>query len=172
MEIGERFDPLAGVTAQDAEDGEITLTEKNIIDNDIDIAKAGTYHVTYRVTDQNGASTQKTITVTIKEKAVDQPELPQTPESPQTPEVPQTPEAPQTPESPQTPEAPQTPGAPQKPAEPQTPNQPAHTAETPKQPLPPKTGDLTQIEETLFILLGTVGIFVTLVWKKRKRNEH
>lgn len=56
--------------------------------------------------------------------------------------------------------------------EPQTPNQPAHTAETPKQPLPPKTGDLTQIEETLFILLGTVGIFVALVWKKRKRNEH
>ena len=125
MEIGERFDPLAGVTAQDAEDGEITLTEENIIDNDVDTSKAGTYHVTYRVTDQNGASTEKTITVTIKEKTVDQPESPQT-----------------------------------------------HTAETPKQPLPPKTGDLTQIEETLFILLGTVGIFVALVWKKRKRNEH
>ena len=107
MEIGERFDPLAGVTAQDAEDGEITLTEENIIDNDVDTSKAGTYHVTYRVTDQNGASTEKTITVTIKEKTVDQPESPQTPEKPHTP------------------------GAPQKPAEPQTPNQPAHTAETP-----------------------------------------
>lgn len=68
LEIGERFDPLAGVTAQDAEDGEITLTEENIIDNDVDTSKAGTYHVTYRVTDQNGASTEKTITVTIKEK--------------------------------------------------------------------------------------------------------
>ena len=43
MEIGERFDPLAGVTAQDAEDGEITLTEENIIDNDVDTSKAGTY---------------------------------------------------------------------------------------------------------------------------------
>ena len=148
LEIGERFDPLAGVTAQDAEDGEITLTEENIIDNDVDTSKAGTYHVTYRVTDQNGASTEKTITVTIKEKTVDQPESPQTPEKPHTP------------------------GAPQKPAEPQTPNQPAHTAETPKQPLPPKTGDLTQRQETLLILIGTVGIFVALVWKKRKRNEH
>ena len=68
MEIGERFDPLAGVTAQDAEDGEITLTEENIIDNDVDTSKAGTYHVTYRVTDQNGASTEKTITVTIKKR--------------------------------------------------------------------------------------------------------
>ena len=88
MEIGERFDPLAGVTAQDAEDGEITLTEENIIDNDVDTSKAGTYHVTYRVTDQNGASTEKTITVTIKEKTVDQPESPQTPAEPQTPNQP------------------------------------------------------------------------------------
>lgn len=66
LEIGERFDPLEGVTAEDQEDGEITLTEKNILVNDVDTSKEGAYHVTYRVTDQEGASAEKTITVTVK----------------------------------------------------------------------------------------------------------
>lgn len=34
------------------------------------MSKAGTYHVTYKVTDKNGASVEKTITVTVKEKVV------------------------------------------------------------------------------------------------------
>ena len=37
----------------------ITLTKDNIIANDVDTSKAGTYHVTYKVTDKNGASPKK-----------------------------------------------------------------------------------------------------------------
>ena len=33
----------------------------------------GTYHVTFRVVDKNGAITEKTITVTVKEKATNKP---------------------------------------------------------------------------------------------------
>ena len=40
-------------------DGTITLTKENIISNDVDTSKAGTYHVTYKVTDKNGASIEK-----------------------------------------------------------------------------------------------------------------
>ena len=42
------------------------MTKDNIIANDVNTSKAGTYHVTYKVTDKNGASTEKTITVTVK----------------------------------------------------------------------------------------------------------
>lgn len=57
------FDPLKVVTATDKEDGTITLTKDNIIVNDFDTSKADTYHVTYKVIDRNGATTENTITV-------------------------------------------------------------------------------------------------------------
>lgn len=65
---GDKFDPLQGVTAHDVEDGEIILTNANIIANDVNPDKAGEYHITYKVTDKNGVSTEKTITVTVKPK--------------------------------------------------------------------------------------------------------
>ena len=71
LNVGDTFDPLAGVTATDKEDGAITLTKDNVIANDVDTSKAGTYHVTYKVTDKNGASTEKTITVTVKQNTGD-----------------------------------------------------------------------------------------------------
>ncbi|EHQ8840234.1 DUF5011 domain-containing protein, partial [Enterococcus faecalis] len=40
----------------------------NIIANNVDTSKIGRYSVTYKVTDSNGASTTKTIIVTVKEK--------------------------------------------------------------------------------------------------------
>ncbi len=73
LNVGDMFDPLANVTATDTEDGIITLTKDNIIANDVDTSKAGTYHVTFRVVDKNGAITEKTITVTVKEKATNKP---------------------------------------------------------------------------------------------------
>ena len=69
LTVGDIFNPLDGVTAHDTEDGDITLTKANIISNDVDMSKAGTYTVTYKVTDSKGASTVKTITVTVNEKA-------------------------------------------------------------------------------------------------------
>lgn len=38
------------------------------IHNSVDTTQAGTYEVTYKVTDSQGASSTKTITVTVKEK--------------------------------------------------------------------------------------------------------
>ena len=59
LNVGDTFEPLANVTATDKEDGTITLTKDNIVANDVDTSKAGTYHVTYKVTDKNGASAKK-----------------------------------------------------------------------------------------------------------------
>ncbi len=62
--VGDTFDPKAGVTATDAEDGDLTakiIVEKNYVDT----TKAGKYEVTYKVTDNQGATRTKTITVTV-----------------------------------------------------------------------------------------------------------
>ena len=68
LTVGDKFDPLDGVTAFDEEDKDITLTQANIIANNVDTSVAGTYNVTYKVTDKNGASTVKTITVIVNPK--------------------------------------------------------------------------------------------------------
>lgn len=67
LTVGDSFDVMAGVTALDKEDGD--LTDKiEVINNTVDTSKAGTYTVTYKVTDSNGASVTKTITITVKDK--------------------------------------------------------------------------------------------------------
>lgn len=67
LTVGDNFDAMAGVTANDKEDG--VLTDKiEIRGNTVDTSKAGTYTVTYKVTDKDGASAMKTITVTVKDK--------------------------------------------------------------------------------------------------------
>ena len=91
LNVGDTFDPLANVTATDKEDGTIILTKDNIIANDVDTSKAGTYHVTYKVTDKNGASTEKIITVTVKEKTTNKPVSPQQPQKPNKPTTPTNP---------------------------------------------------------------------------------
>ena len=66
LQVGDEFNPLAGITAEDDEDGKIVLTEANIIKNTVNMKEAGTYEVTYKVTDSKGASAVKTITVIVK----------------------------------------------------------------------------------------------------------
>ena len=80
--VGDTFDPKAGVTAKDAEDGD--LTDKiEVVKNTVDTKKAGKYEVTYKVTDSDGATRTKTIKVTVKEKApVPSPDKDKTPTSP------------------------------------------------------------------------------------------
>lgn len=63
--VGDAFDPRKDVTATDTEDGDLT-GKIQITANTVDTSRAGTYTVTYRVTDKDGASTAKTITVTVK----------------------------------------------------------------------------------------------------------
>ena len=69
LTVGDNFNPLDGVTVHDTEDGDIILTEANIISNNVDMSQAGTYSITYKVTDSKGATTVKTITVTVNSKA-------------------------------------------------------------------------------------------------------
>lgn len=67
LTVGDTFDPKDGVTATDAEDG--NLTAKIIVEkNDVDTTKAGKYEVTYKVSDSQGATRTKTITVTVNPK--------------------------------------------------------------------------------------------------------
>ncbi|KGL38872.1 immunoglobulin-like domain-containing protein [Listeria booriae] len=61
---GGSFDPMAGVTASDVEDGNLT-SSISVTANDVDTSVEGTYHVTYSVTDSDGNTTTKTITVTV-----------------------------------------------------------------------------------------------------------
>ena len=67
LTVGDTFDPKADVTAEDVEDGD--LTDKiEVLKNEVDTTKSGKYEVTYKVTDNQGASRTKTITVTINPK--------------------------------------------------------------------------------------------------------
>ena len=60
--LNSEFDPLEGVTASDEEDGEITDIEYK---GTINTKEVGDYKVTYMVTDKNGQTTEKTITVKV-----------------------------------------------------------------------------------------------------------
>ena len=67
LTVGDAFDPMADVTATDAEDGNLT-NKIEILKNDVDTTKPGKYEVTYKVTDSKGASYTKSITVTVNPK--------------------------------------------------------------------------------------------------------
>ena len=74
LTVGDTFNPLDGVTASDKEDGDIT-EKVEVLSNDVDTSKAGTYTVIYKVTDSKGASSTKTITVTVKGKDTQKPTI-------------------------------------------------------------------------------------------------
>ena len=67
LTVGDTFDPKADVTAADEEDGDIT-DKIEVLKNEVDTTKPGKYEVTYKVTDSQGASRTKTITVTVNPK--------------------------------------------------------------------------------------------------------
>lgn len=75
LTVGDTFNPLEGVTATDKEDG--NLTDKIKVSGEVDTTKAGSYQVTYTVTDSQGATATKTITVTVNPKEeTDNPQKP------------------------------------------------------------------------------------------------
>lgn len=65
LTVGDSFDPMKNVQASDKEDGDLTDQIK-ILENTVDVKKAGSYSVTYYVEDGQGASCTKTIKVTVK----------------------------------------------------------------------------------------------------------
>lgn len=62
---GSSFDEKADVKATDSEDGNITSKIK-VISNNVNTALAGVYQITYSVTDNDNATTTKTINVVVK----------------------------------------------------------------------------------------------------------
>ena len=76
IKVNDTFDPKQGVTATDKEDGDLTSSIK-VTTNNVDVTKAGTYSVTYEVTDSGKNKVTKTITVTVE--AVEEPNEPEEP---------------------------------------------------------------------------------------------
>ena len=74
LTVGDTFNPLEGVTASDKEDGDLTKVIE-VLENNVDTSKASIYEITYKVTDSKGASSTKTITVTVKAKDTQKPTI-------------------------------------------------------------------------------------------------
>ncbi|MEF7655065.1 M4 family metallopeptidase [Bacillus thuringiensis] len=68
IHVGDSFDPMAKVLAIDKEDGD--LTSKVKVDGGVDTSKAGTYVLTYKVTDSKGheVTAKQTVTVKVREE--------------------------------------------------------------------------------------------------------
>ncbi|PEN79416.1 cell wall anchor protein [Bacillus toyonensis] len=66
INVGDKFDPMAGVKAIDNEDGDIT--DKVTVDGSVDASKPGTYELTYTVSDSKGHTVTAKQTVTVKQK--------------------------------------------------------------------------------------------------------
>lgn len=82
VSVGDVFEVMQDVTAEDVEDGDVTgnlrVLENNVpMDDNGKITKAGLFTITYQVTDSKGASSTKTITVTVNENTNNQPSKPE-----------------------------------------------------------------------------------------------
>ena len=62
--FGEEFNPLQGVQAYDAEDGDIT--DQIIVEGKVDIFTPGTYELVYQVTDSENQTTTATRIITVE----------------------------------------------------------------------------------------------------------
>ncbi|MCU5380832.1 DUF5011 domain-containing protein, partial [Bacillus cereus] len=65
INVGDKFDPMAGVSAIDEKDGDITSKIK--VDGNVDTSKPGTYEVTYTVTNSKGLTIVRKQPVKVKE---------------------------------------------------------------------------------------------------------
>ncbi|MGF9816411.1 immunoglobulin-like domain-containing protein [Bacillus toyonensis] len=74
INVGDKFNPLAGVKAIDNEDGDIT--DKVTVDGSVDTSKSGTYDLTYTVSDSKGHTVTAKQTVTVKQKVEPKDEAP------------------------------------------------------------------------------------------------
>ena len=69
IKVGEKFDAKKLASAKDYEDGDIS-DKIEVIENTVDTNKVGTYKVVYKVTDSQGASVTKEISVRVLEKHI------------------------------------------------------------------------------------------------------
>ncbi|MGM2816126.1 M4 family metallopeptidase [Bacillus cereus group sp. Bce001] len=68
LRVGDKFDPMSNIKAIDKEDGD--LTSKVKVEGEVDTSKAGTYILTYTVTNSKGheVTTKQTVTVKAREE--------------------------------------------------------------------------------------------------------
>mgnify|MGYP002235400136 CR=1 FL=1 len=66
--VGSKFDPMAGVSATDDIDGD--LTDKITVEGSVDTSKEGEYTLVYSVTNSRGKTATFTRTVTVRKPAV------------------------------------------------------------------------------------------------------
>ena len=71
LTLGDSFDALAGVTANDKEDGD--LTSKIKVEGKVDTNKAGKYNLTYTVSDSEKATTTVKRVITVEDKEITPP---------------------------------------------------------------------------------------------------
>ena len=69
ISLGDKFDPMEGVTAKDREDGD--LTSKVSVSGTVDNSKVGKYTLTYTVKDSAGAEAKVERIVNVQEKPVE-----------------------------------------------------------------------------------------------------
>ncbi|MCM3038762.1 DUF5011 domain-containing protein [Paenibacillus motobuensis] len=67
LQVGDNFDKLAGVTATDAEDG--NLTSRITVTGEVNTNIAGKYELVYSVTDSQGLTAEQKRTITVIEAA-------------------------------------------------------------------------------------------------------
>lgn len=70
VQVGDDFDPLAGVYAVDSNDGDIT-DNIEVTSNNVDTSSPGNYTVSYRVENSNSNWYEYTRTITVSESASD-----------------------------------------------------------------------------------------------------
>lgn len=68
LTVGGTFNPLTGVTATDAEDGNLT-SKIVVVSNNVNMQVAGTYQVVYKVTDSKGNTFTLTRNILVSPKA-------------------------------------------------------------------------------------------------------
>ncbi|WP_412678051.1 immunoglobulin-like domain-containing protein [Bacillus toyonensis] len=74
INVGDKFDPMAGVSATDKEDGDIT--SKVTVNGSVDTSKPGTYELTYTVLDSKGHKVTTKQTITVKQKVEPKDDVP------------------------------------------------------------------------------------------------
>lgn len=72
--VGDSFNPMQGVSASDAEDG--NLTSAIVVTGSVNTAVAGTYTLTYTVTDSGGLKDEETCVITVEADEPEEPEVP------------------------------------------------------------------------------------------------
>lgn len=69
LKVGDKFEPLLGITANDKEDGDLT-SKIQVVENNVNTSKVGEYKVTYKVVDSNDNETKLTIKVKVSSKSI------------------------------------------------------------------------------------------------------